>query len=203
MKDKFFVPVIAHNMRGYDSHLIIKHMEKKFDCADIDVIASNTEKFISFSIGQLRFLDSLQFLNASLDALVSNLKKDEESTSSFAITRRHYPDEDTLTRITRKGVYPYEYMDCRDKFEDNSLPSIDKFFSKLYSKTISEEEYGRAQDVWSHFGIQTMQDYHDLYLKTDTLLLVDLFETFRQVAIFNYGLDPCHYFTSHGHSMSE
>src|SRR3989442_11750474 len=148
MKDKFFVPVIAHNMRGYDSHLIIKHMEKKFDCADIDVIASNTEKFISFSIGQLRFLDSLQFLNASLDALVSNLKKDEESTSSFAITRRHYPDEDSFTRITRKGVYPYEYMDCRGgrQIEENFFPSIYKFFSKLYSKTISEKKYGRAPD---------------------------------------------------------
>ena len=66
MKEHFFVPVIAHNMRGYDSHLIIKHMEKKFTCADISVIASNTEKFISFQIGQLRFLDSLQCLNASL-----------------------------------------------------------------------------------------------------------------------------------------
>ena len=133
---------------------------------------------------------------------MSNLKKDEESSSLFALTRRHYPYEDSFTRITRKGVYPYEYMDCRDKFQENSLPSIDKFFSKLYSKTISEEEYGRAQDVWNHFGIQTMRDYHDLYLKTDTLLLADVFENFRQVAISNYGLDPCHYFTSPGLSMS-
>ena len=68
-------------MRVYDSHLNIKHMEKKFDSADIDVIASNTENFIAFQIGQLRFFDYLQFLNASLDAFVSNLKKDEESTS--------------------------------------------------------------------------------------------------------------------------
>jgi hypothetical protein len=78
MKDEFFVPVIAHNMKGYDSHLIIKHMEKTFACDSIRVIASNTEKFKSFQIGHLRFLDSLQFLNASLDALVSNFKRDLE-----------------------------------------------------------------------------------------------------------------------------
>ena len=59
MKDRFFVPVIAHNMRGYDSHLIIKNMEKKFTCENIDVIASNTQKFIAFQVGQLRFLDFL------------------------------------------------------------------------------------------------------------------------------------------------
>src|SRR5437867_4687752 len=204
MKDKFFVPVIAHNMRGYDSHLIIKHMEKKFDCADIDVIASNTEKFIAFQIGQLRFLDSLQFLNASLDALVSNLKRDleKDGVNRFAHTRRHFPDEGLFTRVTRKGVYPYEYMDGEEKFDEQSLPSIEKFFSKLYDASISEEEYGRAQDVWKHFDIQDMRQYHDLYLKTDTLLLADVFENFRRVAIANYELDPCHYFTSPGLSLS-
>src|SRR6267154_1983228 len=140
MKDKFFVPIIAHNMRGYDSHLIIKHMQKKLTVKDIDVIASNTEKFIAFQIGQLRFLDSLQFLNASLDAFVLNLKKDVASCSPFSLTRRHFPDDDSFTRITRKGVYPHKYIDVKDKFDENCLPSIDKCFSKLYSKTISEEE---------------------------------------------------------------
>ncbi len=97
MKDRFFLPVIAHNMRGYDSHLIIKHFERDYTGQNIDIIASNSEKFISFQIGQLRFLDSLQFLNASLDALVSNLKKDEESCNPFTITHRHFPDEDSFS----------------------------------------------------------------------------------------------------------
>jgi len=204
MKDMFFVPIIAHNMRGYDSHIIIKHMEKTFACDNIDVIASNTEKFTSFQIGQLRFLDSLQFLNASLDALVSNLKRDldEDGVNRFAHTRRHYPDEGSFSRVIRKGVYPYEYMDGDDKFQEKSLPSIDKFFSKLYDETISEEEYRRAQDVWDHFKISDMHQYHDLYLKTDTLLLADVFENFRQVSIANYDLDPCHYFTAPGLSLS-
>src|SRR6267154_1034399 len=112
MKDEFFVPVIAHNMRGYDSHLIVKHMEKSFACENIHVIASNSENFTSFQIGQLRFLDSLQFLNASLDALVSNLKRDleKEGVNRITHTHRHYPDDGSFSRVTCKGVYPYEYM---------------------------------------------------------------------------------------------
>ena len=111
-------------------------------------------------------------------------------------------DEGSFTHATRKGVYPYEYMDEEEKFKEQSLPSIENFFSKLCDASISEEEYGRAQDVWKHFDIQDMRQYHDLYLKTDTLLLADVFENFRRVAIANYELDPCHYFTSPGLSLS-
>src|SRR5437867_7528233 len=93
-------------------------------------------------------------------------------------------------------------MDGSDKFDEKSLPSIESFFSKLYDESISEEDYGRAKDVWSHFGIQDMRQYHDLYLKTDTLLLADVFENFRRVSIDNNELDPCHYFTSPGLSLS-
>src|SRR5688572_21095540 len=80
--------------------------------------------------------------------------------------------------------------------------SINRFFSKLYDESISEEEYGRANDVWNHFKIQDMRQYHDLCLKTDTLLLADVFENFRRVALANYELDPCHYYTSPGLSLS-
>ena len=118
-KDRFFVPVIAHNMRGYDSHLIIKNMEKRFTCENIDVIASNTEKFIAFQIGQLRFLDSLQFLNASLDALVSNLKKDEQSVDPFSITRRHFPDDDSFRRIICKRCVSVRVYGRRRQVQGN------------------------------------------------------------------------------------
>jgi len=199
MKEHFFVPVIAHNMRGYDSHLIIKHMEKKFTCADISVIASNTEKFISFQIGQLRFLDSLQFLNASLDALVANLARDG---SKFEHTSRHFSDRASFSRVTRKGIYSYEFMDGPDIFNHTSLPPIKSFYSKLYNASITEDDYERAKDVWNHFNIQNMKQYHDHYLLTDTLLLADVFENFRRVAMSNYELDPCHYYTSPGLSLS-
>ena len=187
-------------MRGYDSHLIIKHMETKFSCKEIRVIASNSEKFTAFQIGQLRFIDSLQFLNASLDTLAANLKRDDPD--NFIHTSRHFSDTKSFSHATSKGVYPYEFMDGPEKFDLTSLPPIEAFYSKIYDEKISQENYERAQDVWNHFNIQSMHQYHDLYLKTDTLLLADVFEHFRRVSLTNYELDPCHYYTSPGLSFS-
>ena len=83
--DKTIIPVIFHNLRGYDSHLImqaISETKEKLDC-----IANNMEKYISFSIWQLRFIDSLQFLNASLEKLVKSNDPD-----SLLITKEYEPD---------------------------------------------------------------------------------------------------------------
>ena len=75
-KGHFFIPVIAHNMKGYDSHIILKHLTKQFPDEQIQVIANNQEKYIAFDMGPFRFIDSLQFLGCSLDTLVSNLSRD-------------------------------------------------------------------------------------------------------------------------------
>ena len=93
-------------------------------------------------------------------------------------------------------------MDGPDKFKSTSLPPIESFYSKLYNTGITEDDYERAKDVWNHFNIQNMKQYHDHYLLTDTLLLADVFENFRRVAMSNYELDPCHYYTSPGLSLS-
>ena len=178
MKEEYFLPVIAHNMRDYDGHLIIKLMNKKTTCQDIQVIATNTEKFIAFEIGQLRFLDSLQFLNASLDALVNNLKRMDRRTH----TKRHFSDKDQFERVTRKGVYPYEYMHSAAKFKETSLPPREKFYSSLCDENISEEDYQRAKDVWAAFKIQNMREYHDLYLKPT--------QSFSQTSLKIFGESP-------------
>ena len=99
---EFFLPIVCHNMRNYDGHLIIKHLEKHFISGEIKVIANNSEKFMAFQIGQLRFLDSFQFMNASLDALTNNLKKD--GAKKFVHTRRHFKDDNQFAQVTRKGV---------------------------------------------------------------------------------------------------
>ena len=89
-EDEFFIPVIAHNMKRYDSHLMIKHYERHASLElPINVIPSNAEKFVAFQIGKLRFLDSLQFQNASLDKLVNTLSADAfKYTSKFSTERR-------------------------------------------------------------------------------------------------------------------
>ena len=95
--------------------------------------------------------------------------------------------------MKEKGVYPYDYMDSFQKFSQTQLPKRDDFYSLLTNEEISESEYAHAQKVWETFGIENMGQYHDLYLKSDVLLLADIFENFREQYLHTYGLDPAHY----------
>ena len=190
--DKIKIPVIFHNLKGYDSHFIIKKLGKNFN---ISVIAQNFEKYISFTIDALKFIDSFQFMSSSLDQLVSNLPKD-----SFNYTDLEFKEFETyqLELLKKKGVYPYSYMDSFDRFEETELPSIDQFYNDLNNTAISESDYQHAREVFKSFKIKNLGEYHDLYLKTDVLLLADVFENFRENCLKYYRLDPAHYYTSPG-----
>ena len=89
-------------------------------------------------------------------------------------------------------------MDGMDKMEYTYLPEKEAFYSSLTLTGISDADYNHAQNVWKTFSMETMGDYHDLYLKTDVLLLADCFENFRKTCIQNYDLDPAHYYTTPG-----
>jgi len=149
------------------------------------------EKYISFSLRSLRFIDSAQFLLASLDRLVSGCPRE-----AFAITRTYQPNDTEL--LMKKGVYPYEYMSSWERFQETMLPPVAAFYSQLSGEGISDGDYQHATTVWNTFGCQNFGDYHDLYLKTDVLLLADVFENFRKTCLGQYGLDPAHYYTSPG-----
>ena len=84
-------------------------------------------------------------------------------------------------------------MDPHYKFTLQELPHQRDFYNDLSKSHITDEDYKRAQDVWSRFDFKTMGDYHDLYLLTDVLLLADVFENFRNMCLDYYQLDPCHY----------
>ncbi|CAB3989883.1 Gastrula zinc finger, partial [Paramuricea clavata] len=185
------VPVVFHNLRGYDSHLIIQEIGK-FKM-NINVIPNTMEKYISFSLGKnIVFIDSIQFMASSLEALVSNL-----SPEDFKIVGKRWKGED-FNLVTQKGVFPYEFLDDISKLNTEGLPSRDKFYSSLYESEVKDEDYQRALKVWDHFGMKTMRDYHDLYLETDVLLLADVFENFRRTCLENYKLDPAHYMSAPG-----
>ena len=85
-----------------------------------------------------------------------------------------------------------------DKLSTTEIPTKTCFYSKLNDEHISEEQYEHAQNVWNEFGCKTMRNYHDLYLKTDVLLLADVMENYRDICIGNYGLDPLWYYTAPG-----
>ena len=202
--DEIKIPVIFHNLRGYDSHFIMqeigaivknhtfKNKKGEEKQMNINAIPNNMEKYMAFMLGKhLTFLDSFQFMSSSLDKLASNLPRE-----AFNYTSKQFKDK-KFDLIARKGVYPYDYMDSFDKFNEK-LPSKEDFYSILNDENISNEDYQHAQTVWKEFKLKTMGEYHDLYLNTDILLLADVFENFRRTCFESYKLDPAHYFTSPG-----
>ena len=96
----------------------------------------------------------------------------------------------------RKGVYPYEYMDTWEKCDETQLPDKKAFYSKLDLEDITDKDYEHAQKVWKVFGIKNLGEYHDLYVQSDTLLLADVFENFRNKCIEIYELDPAHFLSA-------
>ena len=183
------IPVIFHNFKGYDSHLIMQkiHTTK----GNITCIPNNAEKYISFSVGQLKFLDSFQFMASSLEKLV-----DATDKSDFKLIRKEFGDQTEI--LLRTGVYPYKYINSLERFNEPQLPTIDTFYSKVSDESVSQKDYDHAQKVWKEFNCQTLGDYYDLYLKTDVVLLADVFQTFRKTCMGSYKLDPLHYCTAPG-----
>ena len=94
--------------------------------------------------------------------------------------------------LLRKGVYPYEYMDSWEKFDETTLPPKEAFYSNLNLEDISDEDYAHAQKVWDVFEIKNLGEYHDLYVQSDALLLADVYENFRNMCIDIYELDPAY-----------
>ncbi|PFX14317.1 hypothetical protein AWC38_SpisGene21541 [Stylophora pistillata] len=207
-----FTPIVLHNLANYDAHLFVRNLGVSE--GEIDCIPNNEEKYISFTKHivvdkffdtekekdvevkrELRFIDSFKFMASSLDKLVKNLAKKGESF--FQNTGKYYSGE-KLKLLMRKGVYPYEWMDSIHKLDEPQLPPKEAFFSVLSGRGISDKDYTHAQNVWKVFGCKTFRDYHNLYNRSDVLLLADVFENFRELCKENYDLDPCWYFTAPG-----
>ena len=106
-------------------------------------------------------------------------------------------DLNKFVLLLRKGVYPYEYMDSWERFNETSLPPKKSFYSELNLEDISDKDYLHAQKVFEEFCTD-IGDYHDLYVQCDTLLLADVFEKFRDKCIEIYGLDPSHFLSAPG-----
>ena len=100
--------------------------------------------------------------------------------------------------LLRKGVYPYEYMDDWEKFNETTLPKKEEFYSNLNMEDITDADYMHAKRVCKDFEIKNLGEYHDLYLKSDTLLLADVFKNFRKMCLKIYHLDPVKFLSAPG-----
>ena len=203
-----YILVVFHNLSGYDTHLFIRELGAH--TSDMEVIAKNKEDYISFSIKvpvdsyidkngeekdkliELRFIDSFKFMSSSLDSLTKNLVSGGKKLFGFEDYSKLQYD-----LLNRKGVYPNEYVNSWDRFNKTQLLPIDAFYSNLNMSSISEDNYQHAQRVWKEFGIHTLGDYHNLYLRTDVILLANVYEAFRDTCLKHYKLDPAHFYTVH------
>jgi len=118
------IPVIFHNMKNYGGHLLMQAMARVQ--GEIKCIPTNTEKYISFALGNLRFIDSLNFMQSSLDKLV-------KGSDEFPKMQKIAPEENKRQLLLKKGIYPYEYMNSFERFDETQLPEKDKFYSSLSS----------------------------------------------------------------------
>ena len=149
----YFLPVVFHNLMGYDGHLILKNFAKKYverwgkndkvTYDDVRVIPINEEKYLQFEVGNMRFLDSFKFISTSLDNLVSLLLK--SGKENFRHTRKYLGDSDL---VYAKGIYPYKYMTDRSKFAEKQLPPIEAFYNNLKEEALSQADYDRADKTW-------------------------------------------------------
>lgn len=218
-----FIPVIMHNLSGYDAHLFIKKLAVGLG-GKISIIPVNSEQYISFikevdsSIRnyprpkdvknnkkpyvekiKLKFIDSCRFMPASLSNLASLIPSEKKRILYAQCGKDYSPEQMSL--LERKGVFPYDYVDSIERLSETALPPIDHFYNELNMEVIPPEEYEFACRVWDKFQIKTLGEYSELYLKTDVLLLADVFENFRDTCHAIYELDPAYYYTSPGLSF--
>ena len=183
-----YIPIVFHNLSGYDVHLFIKELASTTD-GHMGVIAKNTEDYISFSIKvevnkymdkkrierskeiELRFIDSFKFMSSSLDSLANNLA----CGGNYHFLGFEEYNKNQYKLLTKKGIYPYEYMTDWDKFKETKLPPNEAFYSKLNMTGVREEGYEHVNRTWKEFGLKDLGEYHDLYLKTNVILLSNVF----------------------------
>ena len=106
-------------------------------------------------------------------------------------------DLDKFFLLLRKGIYPYEYIDSRKKFNGNTIPPKEAFYSKLNLEGISDADYEHIKKVWEAFEINC-GEYHDLHVQCDTLFVADVFENFRDKCIEIYELDLAYFLSAPG-----
>ena len=209
--------VLFHNGSVYDYHFIIKYLTREFK-GHFECLGENTEKYISFTVPfkkvindkeikyRIRISDSCRIMQDSLSNLVDNLSELKINKIDNDVLIKRFSnayqlsdnDINKFKLLLRKGIYPYEYMDCWKKFNETELPSKDKFYSTLNLEDILDNDYAHAVNVWNTFNISNLGEYHHLYVKLDTALLADVFENFRDKHIKIDKLDLAYFLTTLG-----
>ena len=152
-----------------------------------------------------KFIDNMRSMMTSLSLPIDKVSEIDNKISQAPLIEK-FPntyqlcnkDLNKFALLLRKGVYPYEYMDTWERFNEESLPDKESFYSELYNEHITDEDYAHAQKVWSSFNVKGLGEYHDLYVQSDTALLTDVFESFKGKCREIYDPDPAHFLSAPG-----
>lgn len=186
------IPVIAHNSNRYDTKLILSEFGR---CKDkkrkLNVIAKNKEQFCFMRIDRFTLLDSCSFLGASLETVTQALHKKGKQYFKHVCTFEKDTKKQEL--LFRKQIFPYSFLNSTEKLKYPGLPPQEAFFNVLTDQGISDDDYQHALKVFDVFKCKDFEDYLTLYVRLDTLLLTDIFETWRKMCFNNYGLEIVKY----------
>lgn len=188
IKDTIKIPVMFHNL-DYDKNVFFQSFVHYEDIKTISILPDNSEKFKSFSVGNMNFIDSFKFMSSGLEKLIDNLPdKNKIFLRSLAST------DEEFEIIKKKGHFPYEWFDSIEKFD---LPITElkreHFDNTLRKHKLTDAEWDDVQNTINKLEFKTFGDYHDYYLNVDVNGLADVFENFRKTTLEFYKLDPCHY----------
>ena len=178
------VPILVHNLT-YDIASFIRELHRLVEARKPPfVIAPTCERIRYLAFDSVAFIDTTQYVPASLEKLVSEHAKSGES---FPCLDQYFKQNSNL--LKRKGVFPYSFIDSWDAYEHSGLPPINFFKNDLTEEECSQEDYNYALEVYSKFNCKSLKDYSNIYLKTDVLLLADIMIGFRKVLYNQYQLD--------------
>ena len=201
-------PIMIHNLANFDQCFIVNHLKalSKHEPSRLKRLrptglVKNTQRFRTINLASFKLVDSLAFINCSLDRAVKNLKA---GGHDFPILKqsRLITSADSLEVATAKGVFCYEQLvDVEDFRQREELPSQADFYNALADKACSDEDYARAQKAFKAFQCKNMLDYLLAYQEMDILLLAEVIQTFRKVIQDAFGLELLHYISLPGLSF--
>ena len=214
------VSVVFHNLRGYDSHLMMRDLGVYINKLNmgtewvsdwhskLEPVANTIEKYMSYSwyltrtTGEMSLegkpikkFYKIRFID-SLQFLASSLDSLAKNLTKEDLVYTRLAFGENTDMMSKKGIFPYDWYNDASKNAYTDLPSIEAFHSRLTGESVTPKDYEHAQNVWRTLKCKTFEDYMRAYLKSDVALLADIFEKFRATSLSSYGLDPAHYMTS-------
>jgi hypothetical protein len=200
-RSQYKIPLYCHNFIGYDSHLLInalKHLDPNL--YKIIVLPKNLEQITNLQVGIFTYNDSISFLKASLNELVSDLKTENhdftylKKLDCLKNEKNYDLYKEKFDLITSKGIFPYDFVTSIDQLtECVKIPDKKFFFNTLTNEEICDSDYKKAIKVFNIFQHKNMVEYMEFYCKLDVYLLCEVFNKFRKNAIKDFELDPAQF----------